>query len=213
MDWKFILKASGVLIIFIILLSFEANADVTSSNATSHQTNTSGGNTSIQGYEATTNNTYQSGSSNDTTNTTNNSTNQKTAVNPANAPSMNVYGQGSCVVPITSGVSFMTFGFSGGTYVEDKNCERRKSVEMLAKLGMKVAAISLMCQDPNVFEAMLVSGSPCPQLTEDGVSVIGQKATEIILEKRRMKLRSETSKRSMTWNEQPIPSGNINLAK
>ena len=202
MEMQIIRKVIYVMLMLIIALGIENSiADVTSSNSTSNQTNTSGGNTSIQGYEATTNNTYQGEVTNSTSNSTSNSTNQKSVVNPANAPSMNVYSQGSCVVPITSGVSFMTFGFSGGTYVEDANCERRKGAAILAKLGMKVAAISLMCQDPNIFDAMLTSGSPCPQLTEDGRSVIGKEATELILEKRRKQIREQTSKRSMTWNQ------------
>ena len=199
---QIIRKVIYVMLMLIIALGIENSiADVTSSNSTSNQTNVSGGNTSIQGYEATTNNTYQGEVTNTTSNSTSNSTNQKSVVNPANAPSMNVYSQGSCVVPITSGVSFMTFGFLGGTYVEDSNCERRKGAAILAKLGMKVAAISLMCQDPNIFDAMLTSGSPCPQLTEDGRSVIGKEATELILEKRRKQIREQTTKKSMTWNQ------------
>ena len=202
MEMQIIRKVIYVMLMLIIALGIENSiADVTSSNSTSNQTNVSGGNTSIQGYEATTNNTYQGEVTNSTSNSTSNSTNQKSVVNPANAPSMHVYSQGSCVVPITSGVSFMTFGFSGGTFVEDANCERRKGAAILAKLGMKVAAISLMCQDPNIFDAMLTSGSPCPQLTEDGRSVIGKEATELILEKRRKQIREQTTKKSMTWNQ------------
>lgn len=29
-------------------------------------------------------------------------------------------------------------------------------------MGMKVAAVSTMCQDPRVFEAMMHAGTPCP---------------------------------------------------
>ena len=29
-------------------------------------------------------------------------------------------------------------------------------------MGMKVAAVSLMCQDPRVFQAMEMAGTPCP---------------------------------------------------
>jgi len=29
-------------------------------------------------------------------------------------------------------------------------------------MGMKVAAVSTMCQDPNVFDAMMNAGTPCP---------------------------------------------------
>ena len=30
-------------------------------------------------------------------------------------------------------------------------------------MGMKVAAVSVMCQDQRVFEAMLNAGTPCPK--------------------------------------------------
>ena len=29
-------------------------------------------------------------------------------------------------------------------------------------MGMKVAAVALMCQDPGVFNAMKMAGTPCP---------------------------------------------------
>ena len=38
-------------------------------------------------------------------------------------------------------------------------------------MGMKVAAVSVMCQDERVFEAMLNAGTPCPK---DGL--VGDKA-------------------------------------
>ena len=31
-----------------------------------------------------------------------------------------------------------------------------------ASMGMKVAAVALLCQDPRVFEAMIHAGTPCP---------------------------------------------------
>ena len=38
-------------------------------------------------------------------------------------------------------------------------------------MGMKVAAVSVMCQDKRVFDAMLMAGTPCPY---DGL--IGEEA-------------------------------------
>jgi hypothetical protein len=61
---------------------------------------------------------------------------------------------------------------------------------------MKVAAISLMCQDDAVFDAMMNAGTPCPV---DGL--IGEQAKARWLEKRKEDLSNETSKRSMTWND------------
>jgi len=193
-----VLKGLGILVVVILALCLEnAIADVTSSGATTNtQSNNAGSNTAITGgYESAT--TYQSGSSSNSTtnNETNNSTNTKTAVNPSNAPAMSVYGQDSCVIPLAAGITVIGFSGTFGSYYVDPNCERRKSVSVLAKLGMKVAAISLMCQDENVWEAMMDAGTPCPV---DGL--IGEKAKARWLEKRKGELRG-TSKPSMTWND------------
>jgi len=193
-----VLKGLGILVVVILALCLEnAIADVTSSGSTTNtQSNNAGSNTAITGgYESAT--TYQSGSSSNSTtnNETNNSTNTKTAVNPSNAPAMSVYGQDSCVIPLAAGITVIGFSGTFGSYYVDPNCERRKSVAVLAKLGMKVAAISLMCQDKNVWEAMMDAGTPCPI---DGL--IGEKAKARWIEKRKGELRG-TSKPSMTWND------------
>ena len=208
MSWKKLKPALYVLGLIIVLLSIEsAISDVTSSGSTTNtQSNNAGSNTAITGgYESST--TYQSGSSSNTTtnNETNNSTNQKTAVNTSSAPAMSVYGQDSCVIPLAAGVTVIGFSGSFGSYMVDEACERRKSVAVLSKLGMKVAAISLMCQDENVWQAMMDAGTPCPI-----EGLIGAKAKEKWMEKRRKELTGGTrTKPSMTWNEKPIPSGNI----
>ena len=197
-----ILTKQCLWIMIVIILAYgiaDAIGDVTSSGATTNtQTNTAGTNTAITGgYESST--TYQSGSSSNSTtnNETNNSTNTKTAVNPSNAPSMSVYGQDSCVIPLAAGITVIGFSGSFGSYYTDPDCQRRKSVAVLAKLGMKVAAISLMCQDENVWEAMIMAGTPCPV---DGL--IGEKAKARWMEKRRGELTGDsTAKPSMTWNK------------
>ena len=197
-----ILTKQCLWIMIVIILAYgiaDAIGDVTSSGATTNtQTNTAGTNTAITGgYESST--TYQSGSSSNSTtnNETNNSTNTKTAVNPSNAPSMSVYGQDSCVIPLAAGITVIGFSGSFGSYYTDPDCQRRKSVDVLAKLGMKVAAISLMCQDENVWEAMMMAGTPCPI---DGL--IGEKAKAKWIEKRKQELTGGTqTKPSMTWNK------------
>ena len=197
-----ILTKQCLWIMIVIILAYgiaDAIGDLTSSGATTNtQTNTAGTNTAITGgYESST--TYQSGSSSNSTtnNETNNSTNTKTAVNPSNAPSMSVYGQDSCVIPLAAGITVIGFSGSFGSYYTDPDCQRRKSVAVLAKLGMKVAAISLMCQDENVWEAMMMAGTPCPV---DGL--IGEKAKARWMEKRRGELTGDsTAKPSMTWNK------------
>ena len=42
------------------------------------------------------------------------------------------------------------------------NCERIKLGKTLYDMGMRVAAVSLMCQDYRVFSAMYMAGTPCP---------------------------------------------------
>jgi hypothetical protein len=200
MEMSKVLKGLGILGLLVLALCLEnAIADVTSSGSTTNtQSNNAGSNTAITGgYESAT--TYQSGSSSNSTtsNETNNSTNTKTAVNPSNAPAMSVYGQDSCVIPLAAGITVIGFSGTFGSYYVDPNCERRKSVAVLSKLGMKVAAISLMCQDENVWEAMMMAGTPCPV---DGL--IGEKAKARWIEKRKGELRTTgDNKTSMTWND------------
>ena len=190
------------MLVIIALLSIEnAISDVTSSGSTTNtQSNNAGSNTAITGgYESST--TYQSGSSSNSTtnNETNNSTNQKTAVNSANSPAMSVYGQDSCVIPLAAGVTVIGFSGSFGSYYTDPNCERRKSVSVLAKLGMKVAAISLMCQDENVWLAMASSATYCPI---DGlIGEAAKKRWEEVGGFHRTKQKTYNTKPSMTWND------------
>jgi len=200
MDWNFIVKAFLALTLIVLVLCVEQSvADVTSSGSTDNtQTNQSGGNTAITGgYESST--TYQSGSESTTTtnNDTTNSTNTKTAVNSSSAPAMSVYGQDSCVIPLAAGITVIGFSGTFGSYYVDPQCERRKSVAVLSKLGMKVAAISLACQDKNIWKAMMNAGTPCPI---DGL--IGEKAKAKWIEKRKGSLSNQTTKQSMTWNDE-----------
>ena len=161
----------------------DAISDVTSSGASSSQSNVSGSNTSIQGYEATTNNTYQGQVTNSTSNSTSNSTNQETAVSSAVSPSMSVYSQDSCSLVVAGSISILSFSFSGGGYVvEDENCARLKKAKMMKALSMTVASISIMCDDPAVFDAMYRSGTPCPVM-KDGKSLIGEEAMKVIYER------------------------------
>ena len=169
----------GLLLCFVIATSQVAWADTTNSGATTNsQTNTSGSNTTISGgYSQESTTTYQSGSSSNTTSTTNNTTNSYTGdtrvANSASAPSMSAMSQDLCVVGISGGISTVGVGISGGTYITDENCERIKLSKVLNDLGMKVAAVSILCQDPRVFFAMEQSGTPCPFEGK-----IGQAATE-----------------------------------
>ena len=154
------------LLFFIMVGATPIWADSTNSGATTNtQTNTSGSNTTISGgYSQESTTTYQSGSSSNTTttNTTNAYSGDSRVVNSASAPSMSAMSQDLCVVGISIGAQKFGIGFSGGTYKTDENCERIKLSKVLNDLGMKVAAVSILCQDERVFHAMIQSGTPCP---------------------------------------------------
>ena len=158
----------GLLLCFIMGLTQVAWADTTNSGATTNsQTNTSGSNTTISGgYSQESTTTYESGSSSNTTSTTNNTTNAYSGdtrvTSSSSAPSMSAMSQDLCVVGMSGGVSTFGVGVSAGTYRTDENCERIKLSKVLNDLGMKVAAVSILCQDPRVFFAMEQSGTPCP---------------------------------------------------
>ena len=80
----------------------------------------------------------------------------------ASAPNIVLNNQDVCSYPASAAVQTQIFGFAAGTTVRDKNCERIKLARSLYFMGMKVAGVSLLCQDKRVFEAMEMSGTPCP---------------------------------------------------
>ena len=196
----------GIIIFIIIILGYaieHAVSDTTSSGSTTNnQTSTTGSQTAITGgYSQETTTTYQSGSSSNTTtnSTTNNNNETETAVNSSNAPSMSVYGQDSCVIPLAAGVTVIGFSGSFGSYMRDEECERRKKSKLLKSLGMSVASISIMCQDYDVWRSMADSGTWCPI---DGL--IGDQAKA-----RWQEVGGFYKTKAKTWNGEPIPSGAI----
>jgi hypothetical protein len=154
-------------IIFILLCS-PVYGDTTlsgSSTPTNTQSNTSGSNTSISGgYSAETTNEYSGAHTETTTNTTTSTTNNKSKVpvNTAASPSFSSMSQDVCSVGVSGGVQLPGVAISGGKHVRDLNCERIKLAKVLHDFGMKVASVSILCQDERVFEAMIHAGTPCP---------------------------------------------------
>jgi hypothetical protein len=80
----------------------------------------------------------------------------------AMSPSISMMSQDVCAVPVSGAVSSTVIGFSGGTVVHDENCQRIKLAKVLNDVGLKVSAVAVLCQDIRVWEAMEMSGSPCP---------------------------------------------------
>lgn len=67
-----------------------------------------------------------------------------------------------CTVGVAGAVQTQILGISMGSTVRDMNCEKLKNAKVLYDMGMKVAAVSVMCQDKRVFDAMYNAGTPCP---------------------------------------------------
>ena len=80
----------------------------------------------------------------------------------AMAPSMSAFSQDVCGIPLSGAVSTVAIGVSGGTVYTDTNCERIKLAKTLNDLQLKVAAVAILCGDDRVWDAMMMSGSPCP---------------------------------------------------
>jgi hypothetical protein len=119
--------------------------------------------------------TESTSNSNVTTNT--NGKMETTVKSPppsAISPSISVTNSDLCTVGVAGAVQTQILGISGGSVVRDMNCERLKNAKILYDMGMKVAAVSVMCSDTRVFEAMEMAGTPCPFMGK-----IGDEAAEL----------------------------------
>lgn len=100
-----------------------------------------------------------------TTTSTVDSTSTTTLKSPppsAIIPTMNNANSDLCTVGVAGAVQTQILGISAGRTVRDMNCEKLKNAKTLYDMGMKVAAVSVMCQDKRVFDAMMMAGTPCP---------------------------------------------------
>lgn len=80
----------------------------------------------------------------------------------AMAPSISSFSSDMCKSAVSGGANTGVISISGGATVTDENCERIKLAKVMNDLGLKVAAVGVLCQDDRVFEAMLQAGSACP---------------------------------------------------
>ena len=109
----------------------------------------------------------------------------------ANSPSVVVNNSDVCKTAVAGAVQTQILGISSGITVTDENCERIKLARSLYASGMKVASVSILCQDSRVWDSMAMAGTPCPYM-----GAIGEEA-------------------SKGWQENPdmIPEGSFVLAK
>tara|TARA_R100000951_G_scaffold95270_1_gene84254 strand:- start:599 stop:1174 length:576 start_codon:yes stop_codon:yes gene_type:complete len=82
----------------------------------------------------------------------------------ANAPSVVVNNSDICKTAVAGAVQTQILGISSGITVTDENCERIKLSRSLYSMGMKVAAVSTLCADPRIWDAMYMAGTYCPYM-------------------------------------------------
>lgn len=100
-----------------------------------------------------------------TSRSTTDSTSTTTVKSPpptAVAPAITVINSDVCAVAASGAVQTQILGISMGGTMTDYNCERIKLARGVYDMGMKVAAVAIMCQDERVFTAMMNAGTPCP---------------------------------------------------
>tara|TARA_R110000823_G_scaffold223919_2_gene351985 strand:- start:549 stop:1505 length:957 start_codon:yes stop_codon:yes gene_type:complete len=158
----------------------DSTSSVTS-NATSNNTNvndSTSSNTNVNKNTSDSNVKSEATSKNENNNTSDNTNrninqsqseqvitqniNQKAPPASAIAPSIMSYSQDLCTTGVSGAFQGQVFGLSGGKAIRDENCERLKLSKYLYDTGMKVASVGLLCQDPRVFKAMYMAGTPCP---------------------------------------------------
>ena len=87
----------------------------------------------------------------------------------ANSPSVVVNNSDVCKTAVAGTVQTQILGISSGITVTDENCERIKLARSLYASGMKVASVSILCQDPRVWDSMAMAGTPCPYMGSIGL--------------------------------------------
>ena len=96
-------------------------------------------------------------------------------VGSAITPSYMSNGMDTCLKGSGGSLQTVGVGISSGAYEVDPNCDRRRDAKLLSDLGMKVAAVSRMCESLEVWKSMLMSGTPCPILQNSRL-VAGKRA-------------------------------------
>jgi hypothetical protein len=177
-------------------------------NVPTDNTNNSGDNVDGGNQDGSLNSNTQNSSVN-----SNNNTNSKT-YNGAGSSGMPPYsaiaptymstGPETCFRGNSQALQLPTIGLSRGSYKEDPNCNRRRDAKILSDLGMKVAAVARMCQEPGVWRAMFISGTPCP-IMQSGKLVVGKRAYLAL--KQRPELHIPDYKKQKDWYNKVLSIG------
>ena len=77
------------------------------------------------------------------------------------APGLNAAGIESCMGSASMGGSIAGFGISLGSTTEDRGCQLRLFARTLYALGHRRAATQILCNDPEVMQALAYEGYSC----------------------------------------------------
>ena len=116
------------------------------------------------------------------------------SVPTASAPSIVINNNDVCKSAAAVSVQTQVLGIATGITITDENCERIKLARSLYGMGMKVAAVSTLCRDHRVFDAMWMSGTPCPFMGKigDDAKTSWEKNLEVMPDASEIRSREET---------------------
>ena len=80
----------------------------------------------------------------------------------ASSPSVVVNNSDICKSAYSGAIQTQVLGISSGVTVRDMNCEMIKLARSLYSMNMRVAAVSTLCADYRIFDAMWMSATYCP---------------------------------------------------
>jgi hypothetical protein len=104
----------------------------------------------------------------DTNSTVTSNGSMETTINspPPSAISPNLTtGTGDlCTISASASIQTQILGLSAGKVFTEKNCVRLKNAKTLYDMGLKVAAISVMCEEESgiIRKSLKNAGTPCP---------------------------------------------------
>lgn len=84
----------------------------------------------------------------------------------------------TCMGSTSGSVNAPGLGVSVGSTWADTNCKMLKNSRELWNMGMKAAAMALMCTDKANREALELTGYECPQTTRDKKSIAAGEPTD-----------------------------------
>ena len=90
----------------------------------------------------------------------------------ASAPSVVVNNSDVCKVATSGAIQTNILGLATGVVVDDELCQLLKLSRQMYAAGLKVAAVSILAQDPRVFDSLVMAGTPPPYMGSIGTEAL-----------------------------------------